>query len=163
MTGQIVIQSSPSLNNRRQPLLSRENSLKVGELAGSAAAECAAVCCCCPCALMGCFVLTVYKVPFGICRRIWRNRISRKKNKKKNKEIALLSCGEGGGGGGGGSSKVYCLNDNNAYISEIINAKGFESVKVSIDGSAEVVDLDREMWEQFRNTGFWRSPSQRYL
>lgn len=44
------------------------------------------------------------------------------------------------------------------------DVKDFEMVKVSVDGSGlEVVNLDKEMWDQFQNSGFWRSPSMRHL
>ncbi|GAB4859889.1 hypothetical protein Ancab_011370, partial [Ancistrocladus abbreviatus] len=48
-------------------------------------------------------------------------------------------------------------------ISCHVDFKEFEMIKVSIDGSAEVIELDREMWEQFHGAGFGRSPSQRQV
>jgi len=43
-----------------------------------------------------------------------------------------------------------------------VDSRDFETIKVSIDGSAEAVELDRKMWEQFHNAGFWRSQSRRH-
>ena len=42
---------------------------KVGEVAGGAAAECAAVWCCGPCAVVNLVVLAVYRVPAAVCKK----------------------------------------------------------------------------------------------
>lgn len=43
-----------------------------------------------------------------------------------------------------------------------VDLRDFETIKVSIDGSEEAVELDKKMWEQFHNAGFWRSQSRRH-
>ncbi|GMG98387.1 hypothetical protein Nepgr_000227 [Nepenthes gracilis] len=153
MTGKIVIKSAPSVN-RRQLLLSsnslaspsREKST-VAEVAGGTAAECVAICCCCPCLLIGCLILTIYKVPTGICRRMLRKHHQKRLLKKQG----LLHHQT--------SRSISCFDE----LPEADDLKVFEMIKISIDGSAEAIDLDNKMWEQFHNTGFWRSSSQRHV
>lgn len=162
MTSQIVIRSPTESNNRRQPLLplntsplspcvvlspAHDKKVNVAECAGGTAAECAAVCCCCPLVLVEFLVLAVYKLPTGICRRIWRKRILRKKLKKSrmmNRQAIRDSARR---------SSIHCVDSELAKVAP----------KISIDGSPDVVDLEEEMWERFHNTGFGRSLSQRYF
>ncbi|GMH11148.1 hypothetical protein Nepgr_012989 [Nepenthes gracilis] len=153
MTGRIVIQSTPVVQ-RRQRLLSSKSSpspprekANVAEVAGGAAAECAAICCCCPCAMMNCLILAAYKVPMVILRRMWKKQRLKRLLKKK----ALLHPQTTG---------PICCSDE---LPEADGLKEFEMIKVSVNGSTEAIDLDKEMWERFHNTGFWRSPSQRHV
>ncbi|XP_056687265.1 uncharacterized protein [Spinacia oleracea] len=162
MTGKIVIRSSemtqtpPSgtLPPPETPVRTRKKSLSnVGEVAGGTAANCVVVSCCCPCVLMEFFILAVYKVPASVCRRVWRKKRQKVLMKKKKrfleeaKEVGCSSVGEA---------------HNKSYVDELsdVDWKALEMIKVSTDGSA--VELDRQMWDQFSNMGFWRSPSQRH-
>ncbi|KAL5763637.1 hypothetical protein ACOSP7_015992 [Xanthoceras sorbifolium] len=152
---QPVLVPSPSMNQRRQPLLTAEkNSIpntkqghehnmgkKFGEVVGGTAAECAAVCCCCPCTVMNLLVLAVYKVPAGLCKKAWRKRRKRQRMGKRKQVGGLLM----GPTGVDGAQKQELLVAVNAEKNE----KAAES------------ELEKEMWDQFRGTGFWRSPSQR--
>ncbi|GAB2285643.1 hypothetical protein Dimus_020084 [Dionaea muscipula] len=158
MTGKIVIQSSAS-SKRRQPLLpnkpaaassSSSTGHTVGEVAGGAAAECAAVCCCCPGVVVECLILAVYKAPSGICRRIHKKMILRKK-----RGLGLLHHHHHHG-----EMTSGIISDD---FPGPIDLKEFEMINVSFNGSTEAIDLDKVMWEQFHDTGFWRSPSQRHL
>lgn len=74
---------------------------------------------------------------------------------KRRKKRGLLEEAKEGGSGG---IEVYYKA---GYINELadVHRKEFEMIKVSVDGST--VDFDRKMWEQFHDTGFWRSSSQR--
>lgn len=172
MTGHIVIRSSPVNLTRRQPLLAgtltppgtpsppmgtmHKSSSNVGEVAGGTAAGCVVVCCCCPCVLVEFLVLAVYKVPAAICRRMLRKR--RQKMIKKRKGLLQQAAAESLPDGGVGDFHHPSYSDE---LSDV-DFKEFETVKVSIDGSAEAVELDKQMWDQFNSTGFWRSPSQRH-
>ncbi|GAB2285652.1 hypothetical protein Dimus_020093 [Dionaea muscipula] len=157
MMGKIVIQSSGS-SKRRKPQIPNKPAMAsssstghtVGEVVGGAAAECAAVCCCCPGVVVECLVLAVYKVPSGICRRIHKKMILRKKS-----GLGLLHHHHHHG-----EMTSGIIYDD---FSGPIDLKEFEMINVSVDGSMEAIDLDKEMWEQFHDTGFWRSPSQRHL
>uniref|UniRef100_A0A7C9ASR6 Uncharacterized protein n=2 Tax=Opuntia streptacantha TaxID=393608 RepID=A0A7C9ASR6_OPUST len=171
MAGHIVIRSSPVDLTRRQPLIAgtltppgtplpppprtmHKSSSNVGEVAGGTAAGCFVVCCCCPCVLVEFVLLAVYKVPATICRRILRKR--RRKMIKKKKGLLQQAAEISPNGRGGFHHPSYSdeLSD--------VDFREFETVKVSIDGSAEAVELDKQMWDQFNSTGFWRSPSQRH-
>ncbi|GAB2274508.1 hypothetical protein Dimus_009278 [Dionaea muscipula] len=162
MTGQIVIQLSPSSKRRRQPLLFSKSASspspekvpastghnRVGEVAGGAAAGCAAVCCCCPLVVMECLITAIYKVPSSLCRRIKRKR-------KKQRRVLLRHVDQSTGG-----SMSSAIDE----FSGPVDPQESETIKVSVDeGSAEAIDLDKQMWERFRNAGFWRSQSQRHV
>lgn len=159
-----------ALNRRKSPgtLTPAENPARnmrkscsnVGEVAGGTAANCVVVSCCCPCVLMECLILAVYRVPTILCRRILRRKkqkimmMNEKTMKNNNKKEVVEYAKEGGSSVG----EVY----NKGYVDEVsdVDLKELEMIKVSIDGSA--VELDKQMWDRFHNTGFWRSPSQRY-
>ncbi|KNA15664.1 hypothetical protein SOVF_096130 [Spinacia oleracea] len=164
MTGQIVIKSSSAATNRRKPLLTKtltpsqtppkKSSSNVGEVAGVTAANCFVVCCCCPCVLVEFVILAVYKVPVNLCRRVWRTRRRKIMMKKRRKNGILEGAKEGRSGG----SEVYYKA---GFVDELTDKhrKEFEMIKISVDGST--VELDQKMWEQFHDTGFWRSSSRR--
>lgn len=179
MTGQIVIRSSPVALARRKPVLagtltparspattatptpprrrSRKSSANVGEVAGGTAAGCLVVCCCCPCVLVEFLFLAVYKVPATVLRRIYRKKIAAKRMKKKGGGGIVKQAVEGSGVGE--TTHHHCGNCDELTD---VDLKEFEKVKVSIDGSAEAIELDRQMWAQFQNSGFGRSLSQRH-
>ncbi|KAH7554197.1 hypothetical protein ACOSP7_028740 [Xanthoceras sorbifolium] len=148
MSRQIVLRSTPT--NRRQPLLyspssSTSNSNSYAEVIGGTTAECAAVCCCCPCGLMNLLVLAIYKVPAGLCRRALQ-----KKRRKKLIKQGLLPMRR--------SRKCRCgCDDMEMELHPVVS-----TVDVDTEESEKaVVELEKEMWDKFYGTGFWRSPSQR--
>ncbi|TXG73499.1 hypothetical protein EZV62_002078 [Acer yangbiense] len=158
MTGPVLVRS-PSITKRCQPLLTakKNNSSipksakdegrhhehnkgkKFGEVVGGTAAECAAVCCCCPFTVMNLLILAVYKVPAGLCKKAWRKQRKRQRMGKKRKQVGGLLMGPTGGVDGAQKQELLVVEKN--------------------DKDAEL-ELEKEMWDQFRGTGFWRSPSQ---
>ncbi|KAL2945537.1 DNA-directed RNA polymerase subunit beta [Bienertia sinuspersici] len=160
MTGQIVIRSSVTATNRRQPLLKgsltpspNKRSSNVGEVAGKTTANCFLVCCCCPCVVIEFVILAVYRVPASICRRIWRKRSSKMKIKRR-KKIGFLEEIESGG-----SSEVYYKTGVWVDESRDFDQSMLEIIRVSFDDERSTVDLDMKMWDQFNSAGFWRSSS----
>ncbi|XVF47040.1 hypothetical protein PTKIN_Ptkin03bG0077200 [Pterospermum kingtungense] len=119
---------------------------KVGEVVGGSVAEGAAVCCCLPCTVMELIVLSLYKVPTGLCRKAWKGTKRRRLQKKKKKNQGLL------GPSKGASTKVELESE----LSRTMAGKG----DAQDDGCTGAVDLDKEMCDRFYGTGFWRSPSQ---
>ncbi|KAK9280357.1 hypothetical protein L1049_014046 [Liquidambar formosana] len=149
MNRQLFIQSP--LVNRRLPLLTNkpfQGEAKKGgrcaEVVGGTAADCAAVCCCCPCGLMNLLVLAVYKVPAGLCKKVWK----KKKKGRMKKKKGLWQPQKTAGGPTCGSEES---------TTEMIEGKEEKAG----DGMKEAADLEKEMWDRFCGTGFWRSPSQR--
>ncbi|KAJ6425691.1 hypothetical protein OIU84_026297 [Salix udensis] len=150
--------SSSSLIKRR-PLLRHANSSgssccsgRFGELAGGTTAECAAIFCCCPCGLINLLVLAIYKIPAGICRRA----LKRKRRKKLIKKGLLPPQGRYGCGCDDPEVDIHpmaCVEDS------LREFNGEEAVKKE----EAMRRLEKEMWETFYGTGFWRSPSQREL
>ncbi|KAK3205550.1 hypothetical protein Dsin_019596 [Dipteronia sinensis] len=162
MTGPVLVPSR-SITKRCPPLLTAEKNnssipkstkdegrhhehnkkgKKFGEVAGGTAAECAAVCCCCPFTVMNLLVLAVYKVPTGLCKKAWGKQ--RKRHRimgKKRKQVGGLLMGPTCGGVDGAQKQELLVTEKN-------------------DKDADL-ELEKEMWDQFRGTGFWRSPSQK--
>ena len=70
--------------NRGQPLLLKKGKEKrrIAEEVGRMTAECAAICCCCSCSLVNLVILTLYKVPAGLCKKAWKQRRLLKMKKK---------------------------------------------------------------------------------
>lgn len=149
MTPQIVLRSSPV--DRRQPLLVVQDSSSQGgrrftEVAGGATAECAAICCCCPCGIVNLLLLAVYKVPAGLCRRALRSKRRRRLRKK-----GLLPHQQ---------SRCKCGCDDTELQMHAVLSSDPVMVK-SIEMDQDMMELEKEMWDRFYGTGFWRSPSQR--
>ncbi|KAJ7975908.1 Pollen preferential protein [Quillaja saponaria] len=150
MSRQITIR--PSSSNRRQPLLKSQStagSYRFSEVIGSTTAECAAVCCCCPCGLANFLVLAIYKVPAGLCRRALKKKRRQRLIKKglfpPRRHRCTCGCDE---------TEIQIHPMAIADLSDIKSPESKEPEK-------EVVELEKEMWNRFYNTGFWRSPSQR--
>ncbi|EEF46529.1 conserved hypothetical protein [Ricinus communis] len=123
---------------------------RVGEVAGGTAAECAAVCCCCPCALMNLLVLAIFKMPACLCKKAKKRRSLRKKRKQ-----ALLAPS---------GSNDLCIEKLEREVRAAVEKQkgnGGDDGDDDHDGENEAVDLEKEMWDRFYATGFWRSPSQR--
>lgn len=166
MPGQIVIRSSQmgpgQIATPPPPPPRRKKSLSnVGELAGGTAANCFVVSCCCPCVVVEFLILAVYKLPVSVLRRLWKKKGQKLllKRKRNNNNKGLLEEGELSSVSG---VHVHGNNNDVGYVDEVsdFDWKEFEMIKVSVDGSA--VELDKQMWDRFNTTGFWRSPSQRY-
>lgn len=102
-------------------------------MAGRTAAECATVCCCFPCAVVHFLVLAVYKVPTGLCRKMWR-----KKNQKK-------------------------LLNNNTKKNEPKGAYDIVANEKNGGGAGKpvVAESETEMWGRFYEGGFFRSASKK--
>ncbi|KAK7324817.1 hypothetical protein VNO77_28676 [Canavalia gladiata] len=128
---------------RAPPVNRRGERRHVGEVAGNATAECAAVCCCVPCTVMDMVVLAAYKVPAGLVKKVMHKRKRRLQQKKKKREDTLLG---------------YRFNSM-----DIPGPKLVEEVSKEVsDDKLEASRLEEEMWAQFNGTGFWRSASQRH-
>ncbi|XAR64810.1 hypothetical protein NMG60_11008657 [Bertholletia excelsa] len=159
MTRQVLIRHPPSVD-KLQPLLSgnkplkstssggaRRKGMKVAEVAGGTTAECVAVVCCCPCTVVNLVVLTVYKLPAGICRKALLQHRRRRLMKK-----GLLPQQSGG----------FDLSDVQVDSTTVEMWPASDKFTVETLGSDEdVVRLEKEMWDRFYGSGFWRSPSQR--
>ncbi|XP_010270822.1 PREDICTED: uncharacterized protein LOC104607031 [Nelumbo nucifera] len=156
MNRKAVLTRHPSLNlNRRRPFLERQSHWRspsrsrIAELAGETTAECVAVCCCCPCGLMNLLVLTVYKLPAGLCRKALRKRKLR-----MLKNVGLLPQQRGCTCGYDETDHLQiCPMSMDEWLPMVDNK--------SDDSEKEVLELEKEMWKRFYSTGFWRSPSQR--
>ncbi|KAF8396333.1 hypothetical protein HHK36_017949 [Tetracentron sinense] len=150
MTRQIVFRAPSSSVKRREPLLADQSTagtMRFGEVAGGTAAECAAICCCCPCGLMNLLILAVYKLPAGLCRKLLK-----KKRRKGAKKTGLLP-----------QRRVCsCGCDETAIQVHPVSGEMWanEKTEKSGDSAKEVQEMEKEMWDKFYSTGFWRSPSQ---
>lgn len=115
----------------------------MGEVAGGAAAECAAVWCCGPCAVVNLVVLAVYRVPAAVCKKAWRQA---KRQRFMRRRL----------GSAAAESTVHARLKEEDPTAEIV----FEENVVNGELN-DVVVLEDEMFERFYGAGFWRSPSQR--
>ena len=151
MTRQVLIRSPPV--TRRQPYLLPEDpkparkGKKLGEVVGGTAAECAAVCCCCPCSVMELLVLSLFKVPTGLCKKAWKMR---KRQRLMKKNPGLLGPAKGG----------TTREELEAELDRMVG-KGVRGEDDQDDGCTGAVEMENEMWDRFYGTGFWRSSSQR--
>ncbi|GAB4857189.1 hypothetical protein Ancab_015097 [Ancistrocladus abbreviatus] len=166
---QIIIR--PSSVYRRQPLLktqkstSSSGSARIAEVAGGTAAECAAVCCC-PCGLVNLLVLAVYKVPAGLCRKVLRNRRRRRLIKKGPMPLPSTPASsrrQRSSGFCGCDEPELHIHPMSLEVVPETDAAGNELLVVAreVAMEKELVELEKEMWDRFYSTGFWRSPSQR--
>ncbi|XP_076953764.1 uncharacterized protein LOC143627946 [Bidens hawaiensis] len=138
MTKPQCIISRRSPDDRRQLLQNHptRRTNRVGEVVGGAMAEVAAVCCCVPCAVVDFMVLTMYKVPAGLCRNAMRKRRRRRLMMRYN---------------GGGRSVDEELG--------ALTSATVETFMAPAPADKDVVAFENEMWDKFSETGFWRSPS----
>ncbi|XP_043725756.1 uncharacterized protein LOC122672330 [Telopea speciosissima] len=142
MTRQIVLPRQAQVTNQK---------MRFAEIVGETTADCAAVCCCMPCGLVKLLVLTMYKWPAGLCRKALKH-MKKKKEQQRLKNRLL-------------SQKQRCTCG--------CNETELQALPVSVDllpldnsdkddqTAKEFLELDKEMWDQFYNAGFWRSPSNR--
>ncbi|KAK1397232.1 Pollen preferential protein [Heracleum sosnowskyi] len=127
------------------------------EVAGGATAECAAVTCCCPCSLLNLLVLVMYKVPAGLFRKALRHKRRRRIMKK---EGLLPAPGLGKSNAKEAEIGTVLSGDSVMMVKALEKNEDVMEVLEKDDG---MMKLDKEMWEQFYQTGFWRSPSQRLV
>lgn len=119
---------------------------RIGEVVGGTAAECAMVCCCCPCAVMHFLVLAVYKVPTGLCRKMWRKKKRKRLLRNKKKE----------------EDSWKAMKKNKSDLLGVYNEEEFDGEDDGdYDGVREAADFETEMWDRFYGAGFWRTPSQK--
>ncbi|CAM8930252.1 unnamed protein product [Rhodiola kirilowii] len=115
---------------------------RFAEVAGGIAADCAVICCCFPCGILNLAILVLYTLPAGLCRRMLRKKQRQKQRLfKKGQVPRRRSCACGCEGGG--------LPDSQAYAVTRVNEE------------KEVMRFEKEMWDSFYSSGFWRSHSQR--
>ncbi|XP_028777576.1 uncharacterized protein LOC114734193 [Neltuma alba] len=149
---QMKLQQAAS--NRRQHLLktnyASSRRTRLGEVVGGTAAECAVVCCCCPCGLINLLVLALYKVPAGLCRRALRN-----KRRRKLLNVGFLPQRRR-------RCKCGC-EEVEIPIHPIGCEDTFSDIewRKSEEWDKGAMELEKEMWDMFASTGFWRSPSMR--
>ncbi|XP_015873154.3 uncharacterized protein LOC107410258 [Ziziphus jujuba] len=168
MGGQVVLRSSPAI--RRTPLLMVNSPTTVTprdkrqfrEVAGGTTAECAAVCCCCPCAVLDLLVTVIYRVPFGVCRKAWNRTTKRHRCAPKKGLLRRPSSPE----------EHHTREELEAELKRVKEAaKKEENIAAGAvagpGAGGEVVPpetgnfSEKEMWDRFYGTGFWRSQSQR--
>ncbi|XP_010248087.1 PREDICTED: uncharacterized protein LOC104612373 [Nelumbo nucifera] len=120
----------------RQPA----SRIRFSELAGETAAECMAVCCCFPCGVVDMLVLAVYRVPAGLCRKAMKKRSQQRKKGSplSQQQVFPYGCDEA-------EFEIHIVSQ--MELDEIAKTK-------------EVIELDKEMWDRFYETGFWRSLSR---
>ncbi|KAL3825673.1 hypothetical protein ACJIZ3_021702 [Penstemon smallii] len=158
MTRQIVLRAPSSMADRRQPLLENVDSssrggvrkVRMAEVAGGTTAECAAVCCCCPCGLINILVLAVYKVPAGLCRKALRKKRRRRLTKKGLLPPRKCGCDD----------VEFQIHPMGGPMG-MVNGLEMGPMGPGDVDDKEVIELEKEMWDKFYGTGFWRSSSQR--
>ncbi|CAI8602322.1 unnamed protein product [Vicia faba] len=156
-------------SNRRQPLLQTgKSSLKAGTRLGEAVGGTAAVCCCCPCALANIVYLAIYKVPASLCHKALKKSRQRRRRRlqstsgegmlppKALKRRCTCGCCDDIG------VRVHpmCSDDDEDVDVDVYVGVKSESLGVE-EEDKEAMELEKEMWETFYGTGFWRSSSQR--
>ncbi|XP_074313779.1 uncharacterized protein LOC141648971 [Silene latifolia] len=158
---QIIIRPVGSSVYRRQYFIDSSPSSsrgRIAEVAGGTAAECAAVWCCGPCTLVNLLVLAVYKLPAGICRKTLRKHKRRRMIKKGL--LPLTSSAPSSQRG-----LCECSWDADEFHLELGSVpEGQEVAYVVMGGNKmdkDIMELEKEMWNKFHTTGFWRSTSQR--
>ncbi|XP_039022168.1 uncharacterized protein LOC120154515 [Hibiscus syriacus] len=128
--------SSSSVGGRSPRRSTSIERATFGEVCGGATAECAAICCCCPLTIANFLVLAIYKIPAGLFRRALHRMRQRKLPEKGLNQLGF----------------------------EIPAADGVEEFFPGVEGCEETEkaakELEKEMWQKFYGTGFWRSPSQ---
>ncbi|XP_062004335.1 uncharacterized protein LOC133721669 [Rosa rugosa] len=158
MSSRHVFLRQASSGNRRRPLLKThvtDCKDRVAEVAGGTAAECAAVCCCCPCGLVNLLVLVIYKVPVRLCRRVMRKNRRQRLIKKGLLPPRHVQCTCGCDG-------LELQFHPVGFESLTSEFKAVQKLVMEEESSDEdVIQLEKEMWDRFYGTGFWRSPTQR--
>ncbi|XP_044483398.1 uncharacterized protein LOC123209405 [Mangifera indica] len=146
MNGLTVVRS-PSMIQRRQPLLAPDVSQlkrkqKFGEMAGGTAADCAAVCLLPMCGDESGGASCVQ----GASRTVQEAWSKQKKRRRiaRRKQVGGLLMGPSGGS----------LLDHRAQMEDLLEA-------MSTEDTESVLELEKEIWERFQGAGFWRSPTRK--
>ena len=144
-----VILASEGKNSPPTTMINNKHAerRKVGEVAGGAAAECAAVWCCGPCAVVNLVVLALYRVPAAVCKKAWRQTKRQRFMRRRHGLLASAAA----------ESTVHARLKEDDPTADIV----FEENVVNGELNDDVVVLEDEMFERFYGAGFWRSPSQR--
>ncbi|KAL8147493.1 uncharacterized protein LOC141693631 [Apium graveolens] len=154
----MTVLDSPSLNRNQSLLRSSSSNInpssgkRLKEVAGGATAECAAVACCCPCSVLNLLVVVMYKVPAGLFRKALRHKRRRRIMKKER----LLP-------GSGKEVEVRTMLSGDSVMMVKAMEKNDDASSKALGKDDGMMKLEKEMWEQFYQTGFWRSPSQRLV
>ncbi|EHA8587249.1 putative Pollen preferential protein [Cocos nucifera] len=144
---------------RQQPVMLKEPpkpSARLAEVAGGTAAGCAAVCCCCPCGLVNLLVLTVVRLPAGLCHRALKTRAKRRAANKRRK-AGLLGPNPASGAVEEEEDDEEGLGLHGAVLTVAVAREAWPAKPPP----EEVMEMEKEMWAKFYSAGFWRSPSQR--
>ncbi|KAG0468736.1 hypothetical protein HPP92_018064 [Vanilla planifolia] len=151
----------PHRHRRKQAALTKASKprTRLAEIAGGSMAGCVAICCCCPCGLFNLLILAVLRLPAGLFLRAFRKRSSLREARKRT---AIVDSGSGPSSGG--SSNTECSTAEDDDVAELAGMRVLMVVEDSWpmrSPSAEMVQMDKEMWSRFCGSGFWRSLSQR--
>jgi len=148
----------PAVSRQRQPLLQQSRSLQqAGTRLGEAVGGTAAVCCCFSFGLANMLYLAVYKLPAGLCQKALRRKRRRLQSMREGLEMTAHArrCTCGCCDDIMGVGRVYPLCSDDEGDVEALRRRS------AAEKDADVVELEKEMWERFYGSGFWRSPSQR--
>ncbi|AES67187.2 hypothetical protein MtrunA17_Chr2g0322281 [Medicago truncatula] len=123
--------------------MTRQNQLQnrrrsVGEVAGNATAECAAICCCVPCAVVDMVALATYKVPASLWKKAAINNRKKRLLKQMKKDMKNFLEHEKPGGPGPETVVV------GPTMEELL---------------AQEELPEEDLWARFSVNGFWRSSS----
>ncbi|XP_031488119.1 uncharacterized protein LOC116256088 [Nymphaea colorata] len=154
--------------DRRQPLLKKEPPMcaHFAEVAGGTTAECAAVCCCCPCGLVNLLVLTVVRLPAGLCRKALKKKKKRRvagkkkmallhERKREDTRLSQVHPAPPDSAAAPGA----CLDQlpkADTCLDQLPKAEAFLDELPKTEASP----IDDEEWVKLY-TGFWRNPSER--
>ncbi|XP_014513487.1 uncharacterized protein LOC106771937 [Vigna radiata var. radiata] len=156
MSRKVVLRSAVS--RPRQPLLQQSRSFpQTGTRLGEAVGGTAAVCCCFSFGLANMMYLAMYKVPTRLCQKALRRKRRHLRSNSEGLEMVTHSrrCSCGCCDDIMGAGRVYPLcSEDEEDVAALRRLSEAEK-------DADVVELEKEMWERFYGSGFWRSPSQR--
>ncbi|XP_027364281.1 uncharacterized protein LOC113871387 [Abrus precatorius] len=149
MSRRVILQTTSS--QKRQPFLQQSKSIPTTRL-GEAVGGTAAVCCCCPCGLATVMYLAICKLPASLCVKLLKRKRRRHLKDGLFPPRRRCSCGFCDDMG----VRIYpiCSDDDE----DVAVLKSRSSV---VKEDKEVMELEKEMWDRFYGSGFWRSPSQR--
>lgn len=160
MSNKIVLRPMGSSNHRREPLLQKsKSSPKAGTRLGEAVGGTAAVCCCAPCSLANIVYLAIYKVPVSLYLRAL--------NKKKQRRRRRIQASGEGMFPAKRRCTCGCCEDVvgvrvHPRCSDDEKYGGVKSECLGVqEKDKDVLELEKEMWDTFYGTGFWRSSSQK--
>ncbi|KAK9673005.1 hypothetical protein RND81_12G139900 [Saponaria officinalis] len=129
------------------------SSLRVAEIAGGVAGNCAMVWCCFPYTIVNMFTLIVYKVPSCLCKKAIKGH--RMQRPTKNMSLPAPKT----------TTQTPSLCQNNGYEYGIIEIPAYPKVVpkgdgvklVVVDGDEmenEIKELEKEMFKRFNKNGF---------